>query len=291
VTAALAAPLRDPTLPKGRDFDGHPLKGLRYKPFDGELFIGRVAPEAVGQGDLGDCFFLSSLVAFAQSDPRALRRGIVDHRDGTYTVTFQARKRGLTIALPTRVDRRFPVDRRGRQIFGKGLRGSRDGQELWPALYEKAYAASHHGYVHINEGGDATEALTALSGRACEVLTPNRHSAAALWQRILRNRKARIPMVAGTPDERELARRTGGRDLGGLLDDHYYAVVGTVERRGKRFVKLFTPLVDFTSAQVGTPSANDNRERRLTIALADFRRDFDQLVINTPARRAGRARP
>jgi hypothetical protein len=288
VSVTSAASLREPPLPGGRDFDGHPLKGLRYKRFNGELFTGRVSAEDVGQGDLGDCFFLSSLVAFAQSDPRALRRAISDNGDGTFTVTFQERTRGKVVARSVRVDTRFPVDRRGTQKFAKGLRSDPSGQELWPALFEKAYAAGHHGYVHINQGGDAGAAMSSLSGRASETLMPSRHSAAVLWKRIIRTRAARIPMVAGTPPERELAHRTGRTDLAGLIDDHYYAVVGTAERRGGRFIKLYTPLVDFSSTQVGTPVANDNRERRLTVALADFRRDFDQLVINTPARRAAR---
>jgi hypothetical protein len=285
-----AAPLVEPRLPDGRDFDGHPLKGLRYKRFLGKPFTGRVSAEDVGQGDLGDCFFLSSLVAFAQSDPRALRRAIVDNGDGTYTITFQRRHRGTAIAFPVRVDSRFPVDRRGAQKFGKGLRSGPHGQELWPALFEKAFAASHGGYVRINQGGDGAVALASLSGRACETLTLSRHSAAALWRRIIRHRAARIPMVAGTPAKRELEHRTDRRDLAGLIDDHYYAVVGTVERRRQRYIKLYTPLVDFTAAPVGTPIAGDNRQRRLTIALADFRRDFDQLIINAPARRPARIR-
>jgi hypothetical protein len=290
VSATSAVPLREPPLPEGRDFDGHPLKGLRYKRFNGELFAGRVSAEDVGQGDLGDCFFLSSLVAFAQSDPRALRRAIADNGDGTYTVTFQERKRGKVVALPVRVDTRFPVDRHGKQKFAKGLRSAPSGQELWPALFEKAYAAAHEGYVHINQGGDAGAAISSLSGRASDILTPSRHSAAALWQRIVRARAARIPLIAGTPEKRELAHRTGRSDLAGLIDDHYYAVVGAVERPSGRFIKLYTPLVDFTSAQVNTPIAQDNRQRRLTIALTDFRRDFDQLVINAPATRATRGR-
>ena len=276
-----ATGIREPRLPVAQDMDGHRFAGLHYRRYEGDLFVGRVSGSDVGQGDLGDCYFLSSLVAFADANPRAVRRAIKDNGDGTYTVTLQERKRGMVLPVPVRVDTRFPTDSRGEQKFGKGLRSGPHGQELWPALFEKAYAASHEGYVHLNQGGDGGDALTSLTGRPCEELTPNRHSADALWQRLVNAARSRSPMVTSTPARRELERRTGRRDLAGLLEDHYYAVLGAVERGGRRFVKLYSPLVDRTAAAVGTPSPRDNADRRLTLRLEDYRRDFDQLVVSS----------
>ena len=273
--------LREPPLPAGRDMDRHLFMGLHYRRYKGDLFVGRVSGSAVGQGDLGDCYFLSSLVAFANTDPRAVRRAIRDNGDGTYTVTFQERKHGKVRPVRVRVDSKFPADLHGAQKFGKGLRTGPHGQELWPALFEKAFAALRKGYVHINQGGDGGHALASLTGKPSKTLTPNRHSADALWRELVHAAKARDAMITGTPATRELEHRTGRRDLAGLIEDHYYAVLGTVKRRGRRFVRLYTPLVDFTAAPVGTPSPRDNAQRKVELALEDYRRYFDELVVNS----------
>ncbi len=245
--------LSEPPLPKGRDFDGHPFVGLHYRRYRGDLFVGRLSGAEIGQGDLGDCFFLSSLAAVANTHPRLIRRAVVAHGDDTYTVTFFERRRGVARPLPVRVDSTFPTDARGHQKFGRGLEAGPRGQVLWPAIFEKAYAVSQRGYVHVNQGGDGGAALTALTGLPSRALTPVNQTRDALWLRLLDGVKARHPMVTSTPTTRDLERRTGRRDLAGLLDDHYYTVVRVMERRGERLVALYSPLVDLTAAAVSTP--------------------------------------
>jgi hypothetical protein len=276
--------LSEPPLPKGRDFDGHHFVGLHYRPYEGDLFVGRVSGADIGQGDLGDCFFLSSLVAVANTHPTVIRRAIAAHGDGTYTVTFWERIRGVPRPLRIRVDRQFPTDGRGRQKFGRGLRAGPHGQELWPALFEKAYAVSQRGYVHTNQGGDGRAALTALTGMPSRALVPSNLTRASLWERLVQGVKARHPMVTSTPTTRDLERRTGRRDLAGLLDDHYYAVVNVAQRRGERLVKLYSPLVDLSAAAVSTPEARDDAHRHVVLTLDEYRRDFDQLATSALGR-------
>ena len=271
--------LTEPPLPRGKDFDGHRFIGLHYRRYEGDLFAGRISGYEIGQGDLGDCYFLSSLAAVANGHSRLIRRGIVANDDGTYTVTFWERKRGVASPVRIRVDTRFPVDRRGHQKFGRSLRSSSRGQVLWPALFEKAFAAWQQGYVHVNQGGDGGFALTALTGTPSRTLTPNKRSRLALWQRLVEGIAAGHPMVTSTPSTRDLARRTGRADLAGLIDDHYYAIAGAVTRRGERLVKLYSPLVDVGLAAVSTPTRRDNARRHTVVSLDDYRRDFDQLVV------------
>lgn len=283
--------LSEPPLPHGRDFDGHPFVGLHYRLYRGDLFVGRVTGSDVGQGDLGDCFFLSSLVAVANTHPALVRRAIVAHGDDTYTVTFWERTRGVPRPLPVRVDSTFPTDARGHQKFGRGLRAGAHGAELWPAIFEKAYAVSQHGYVHTNQGGDGRVALTALTGMPSRALVPANLTRAALWHRLVDGVKARQPMVTSTPTTRELERRTGRRDLAGLLDDHYYAVVSVTERRGERLVKLYSPLVDLSAAAVSTPEARDDAHRHVVMTLDEYRRDYDQLAFSALQRETLGAAP
>lgn len=270
----------EPPLPTGRDMDGHRFVGLHYRRFPGDLFVGHVAWHDVGQGDLGDCYFLASLAAVAKVAPATIRTAVVDHGDGTYSVTFHQRSHGRVAPITQRVDTRFPANREGHQVFGRGLRDGPNGQELWPAVFEKAFAAWQGGYVHLNQGGDGTVALTSLTGVASTSLTPADLSIDALWKRLTGATSARHPMVAGTPGARALEQRTGSRTLGGLIPDHYYMVVDTLQRGEERRVRLYTPLVDFTDRQVATPSARDNAERTIDVPLATFHRNFDQLVIN-----------
>lgn len=266
--------------------DDHVLPELHYQRFTGHLFLGDVSEDNVGQGDLGDCFFLASLAALAKNDPDAIRRGITDDHDGTYTVTLWERKPGGKVPLPLRirVQPTFPVDTRGAQVFGKGLRSGPNGQELWPALFEKAYATWRRGYSIINEGGDGRRALTSLTGKRSGRMVLNRHDIRAVWKRLRGAIEARHPMVTSTPLTRELRKRTQRADLAGLIEGHYYAVFDAVERSGQRYVRLYTPLVDFTTRRVGTPSPVDNWERTIELRLEDYQRYFDKLVVNGATR-------
>jgi hypothetical protein len=281
VAASIGAsgPADEPRLPAGKDMDGHPFEGLHYQPYRGDLVVGGISGSDVGQGDLGDCYFLSSLVALANNHPEAVRDAIKANGDGTYTVTFQDRKGGTSTPVPVRVDAQFPTDASGAQKFGKGLESGPDGQELWPALYEKAYATWKQGYVHINQGGDGGTALGELTGKPSETVTPDKLSADELWQKLTAAQAAKDPMVSSTPLTRELEKRAG-KDQDGLIEGHYYAVAGVSERDGQRYVKLYTPLVDFTSAPVSTPSAADDAQRWIELPLATYQRDFDSLAIN-----------
>jgi hypothetical protein len=259
--------------------DRHRFGRLHYRLYDGDLFVGSIAARNVGQGDLGDCFFLAALAALAHTRPRLVRRMIADSGDGTYTVAFLERRHGAVRPVAIRVDARFPTDSRGAQCFGKGLRSGPHGQELWPALIEKAYAAWQGGYVHINQGGDGGAALRCLTGSKVRSLAPKRLSADALWLVLTRAARSRRPMVTSTPLTRDLRRRTGRPDLAGLIEGHYYTVLDGRLRGGRRQVRLYPPLVDFTAARVSTPSPADDARRVIEIPLSDYRRDFDQLVV------------
>lgn len=118
----------EPRLPTGRDMDGHALPELHYQRYAGDLFVGRVSGSDVGQGDLGDCFFLASLAAFAKTDPDGVRRAITDNHDGTYSVSFWEPKDGGKDPLRISVEPSFPADANGIQVFGKASRTGRMGR-------------------------------------------------------------------------------------------------------------------------------------------------------------------
>lgn len=87
-----------------------------------------IRPDAVKQGVLGDCYFLSALASLAQIQPEAINKMIQDNKDGTYTVTFPyTPKEKITVSKPTN------------QEILTYARGGEHG--IWPAVMEKAYGA------------------------------------------------------------------------------------------------------------------------------------------------------
>lgn len=115
------------------------------------------------QGALGDCFFIASMAAIANTSPQAIADAITyDKSSGKYTVRFFEEGRGgamkpvfITVDayLPTvagnRADPAFAGD---------------PGQPLWPAIMEKAYAQWKGGYDVIGEGGTGDQAMAEISG-------------------------------------------------------------------------------------------------------------------------------
>ena len=93
-------------------------------------------------------------------------------------------------------------------------------------------------------------------------------------------------MVVTTPGARALRRRAGPHESARLIEDHCYTVLDARTRRGYRYLRLYTPLVDFTSAPVTTPTPIDNARRRIDVTLEDYRRIFDGLVVNGAAKRS-----
>ena len=85
----------------------------------------------IAQGDVGDCYFLSSIASFAHGIPGRLMQMAVDLGDGTYAVQF---KRGTTYTY-VRVDADFPV------IAADALRYNKitPGGSIWGCVMEKAY--------------------------------------------------------------------------------------------------------------------------------------------------------
>lgn len=94
-------------------------------------------PTDIEQGDVGDCYFLSSLGAIAERSPQTIESMIQNNGDGTYTVEFY---NGKTPDYVT-VNSELPVDSNGLFVYADyGQSATSTNNVLWPALIEKAYA-------------------------------------------------------------------------------------------------------------------------------------------------------
>lgn len=80
----------------------------------------------IQQGIMGDCYFVASVAAVARTSPETIKQMIVDHKNGTYTVTFPGNKdEPVTVTAPTEAER--------------GLFNGSSEHGIWASVLEKAY--------------------------------------------------------------------------------------------------------------------------------------------------------
>jgi hypothetical protein len=125
------------------------LSGTSYKSFAGDPLFSSAGPAAndIVQGDLGDCYFVASLSAIAQTDPNQIRQDVVELSDGTFLVRFMNGNK----AVYEHVDADLPVNSGGNLVYAQLGAGN----SVWVAIMEKAFAEFRNGansYQNISSG-------------------------------------------------------------------------------------------------------------------------------------------
>lgn len=235
----------------------------------GRLFVDGLSFDDVVQGGAGDCYFLSAVMSVAATTPDVLREAISENGDGTYTVRFFEKKRGRPPApVAIQVDGEL-----AHGAAGVVYATARHPKELWPALFEKAYAAWQGGYEHIGEGGVADQALFALTGKkATWVDSVAATEPDELWRSLTQATAERRPMVTSTKD-RDLRRAYAD---GGLQKRHSYSLLRAFEKDGERWVQLRDPHAGDLEWGHGTDGSEDGN---FVMSYADWRRLFAELYV------------
>lgn len=152
------------------------VPSMVYADFSGLPLFSSIGPLAtdVGQGQIGDCYFLAPLASLAQQNPDLIRRLVVELGDGTFAVRFES---GGTAYV--RVDADLPTWRgETNPVYAAlGAEGS-----MWVALIEKAFAFIRRGeatYASI-DGGWLDEAYPLLGVTAKSINRDNTLSIDAL---------------------------------------------------------------------------------------------------------------
>jgi hypothetical protein len=111
------------------------------------LGTGPVAGD-VNQGEMGDCYFMATLAAFANQRPGAIENSVVDLGDGTYAVEFYRNGKPVFV----RVNNSFPAGPfEGFKFAHPGASGT-----IWAMVMEKAFAWFRDGdntYASTSDGG------------------------------------------------------------------------------------------------------------------------------------------
>ncbi|EIV95170.1 C2 family cysteine protease [Frankia sp. QA3] len=187
-------------------------------------------PGDVGQGGVPDCYLAAVLIGLARQDPALLAERLRRNPNGTVTITFHPGSGapvGVTVTATLSASRvPAPVPPGGGEGRGVAVQEiAMDGDnaagrpELWPALYEKAYARLHGGYPAIGFGSAAV-ALRTLTGRPVSRRAARARSVVDLAALLGRGEVVVLTTRA----------RTGP---GGLVAAHAYPVLAVDAARGR----------------------------------------------------------
>jgi hypothetical protein len=179
------------------------------------------------QGQIGDCFLISSIGEIAITDPADIKSMIQQNANGTETVrlyepsmsrasvAFQPEAVTVSNAFPS-----YSVDSGAGQDVVSGVK------VIWPQVLEKAVATLDGGYAAIANGGSPVVAMEQLTGKAAVGYAPGKLSVTALESDIT----AKDLIVMDTANSASLPD--------GLVGDHAY-MFGSLSASGS--VQLLNP--------------------------------------------------
>lgn len=221
-----------------------------------------IIPEAINQGTIGDCYFLSALGSVAANDPESIRDMIEDNGDGTYTVTF-----------PGDPDNPITVDAPTEAELSLYVRSEEHG--IWPAVLEKAYG-DWKGDTTIPQeaadGGDKIDkGIEILTGRDTDIWTIKDHSTEELDEMLTEafdNGDSIVVNVRDNPDD----------PRGGDLPTHHaYSVIGYDPETGT--VTIRNPWGHGELKDENGRALDGANDGVFTVSIEEFRERFKHIAV------------
>ena len=188
----------------------------------------------INQGQLGDCFLLSSIGEMALLKPTSISNMIHANANGTETVTLYEASNGRLPGFGTTsfravtetVTNVFPSDSVNSGATQDVVKGQK---EIWPQVLEKAVATLDGGYGAIANGGNPVIAMEELTGHAASYQSPASVTLATLLSFV----KAGDLVVMDTLPKGALPD--------GLFNDHAYMFDGVTGSGASAVVHLLNP--------------------------------------------------
>jgi hypothetical protein len=251
--------------PKFTSGDQKASAHVEWNTHPGQLVVGGMSADDPLQGQVGDCYFISSLSSVAASHPELLQKAITANANGTYTITFHQRDAGASTTHPVQVtvDGKLPT-KSGQLEYA----AARDPKELWPQLFEKAYAAWKGSYANI-EGGMAATALEALTGArgafypVTAELKPD--DVYATLRSSLANKGCVVALSKPWTPSRQ-----------GVVADHAYTVLGVKDEGGVKQVQVRNP---WGQSEPGNDGKDDGS---FWLPMSDFMGSFASIEAARP---------
>jgi hypothetical protein len=162
----------------------------RYIQANGDLFVDGPSYSDVQQGDVGDCYLLSSLAEVAEKYPTVIENMFTDNGDGTFAVRFFENG----VARYVTVNRELPINSRfGFAEYANFVIAPHQ-EELWVALAEKAYCQMNeagwigqngaNSYKGINSGSPV-DAIAQITGNSAGFTTITSNSSSSMLSTIV----------------------------------------------------------------------------------------------------------
>ena len=196
---------------------------LRPEDFYGKgkynMFEGGVSMDDIKQGEIGDCYFLSTLAALAEWPHRIERLLVAKEKNdqGCYAVRICDMGEWKEVIL----DDFFPCYADDKNLsFAKG-----NGGELWVILIEKAWAKLYGSFAKI-EAGLTREALHDLTGaptRYFALENMNDQQKDKLWTEIIQGDKMDFVMTCGSYGSNDSECKDG------IFFGHAYSLISAHE--------------------------------------------------------------
>lgn len=123
------------------------------------------------QGGLGDCYLIAAMAAIANASPQVLKDAIKYNKEKeTYTVRFYEEDwKGNKAPVYIEVDSYLPTVAGNRN---DPAYAGEPGQNLWPAIMEKAYAKWKGGYEAMGNGGYGAQSMAEITGNKSQEKNP-----------------------------------------------------------------------------------------------------------------------
>jgi Calpain family cysteine protease len=238
-----------------------------WKPVQGgQLFVDGVNFDDVVQGQIANCYMVGAFSAVAQANPDTIKNAFKENADGTVTVHFfEKQANGTMKPVDVTIDRDLPQSSWGGSLYAK----SRDKQELWVGLLEKAYAQWKGDYNKVGNGGYPGEVIASLTGKSTTYSSNKCTDANTLFRNI----------QAGAANHKAMTSPTFGEDSGvdysgtGVHAWHVYTVLGAVDEGGTKYVQLRNP---WGSNEPGNDGKDDGIFK---MKIADFQKLYQGVDI------------
>jgi len=193
-----------------------------------------ISVDDIHQGQIGDCFLLSSIGELALFHPSFISNMIHSNSNGTETVTLYTGANGKLPGFGTTafkqvsetVTNTFASNGVNNQASQDVVNGQK---EIWPQVLEKAVAALNGGMSAISNGGYPTIAMEELTGKAATWMAPSAVTATGL------------AAFAAAGDLLTFDTSTASKQPYGLVADHCYMFDSLTTVGGVAEVKVDNP--------------------------------------------------
>jgi len=204
------------------------------------LFKGGACASDIIQGQIGTCFLLGAIGAVVANNENAIKKLFLkyDIDVGVYGIRFCVDGEWTYVI----VDDWMPVDASGALLYAS----SKDPEEVWLPLLEKAYCKLHTCY-EMCDGGTANEAIFSFFGGCSGKLhvKKNHIKDPSSYFKVLKQARQKGWLLTTTFDPKGAVAGSGkcGEAVlpSGLVGGHVYSLLKVVEAHGQQLVCCRNP--------------------------------------------------